>query len=147
MSVNNANNGGAGANAAHQIPTNTPTQVPETIEKPKEEQKPEVEKKKKWAKREITMLGDDTCGGCHQVEDIINNQIKPNSDVETTYSKIYVDTKEGQTLRKEKNLQFIPFIIECLRPTDPNEKPVCKEYKGLHEYKYKLKVNSPTESD
>lgn len=146
MSVNNANNAGPSANAAHEIgassspSTPPPPTPPENLETPKKE-----EPKKKWAKREITMLGDDTCGGCRQAEDIINNQIKPNSDVETSYTKVYLDTKEGQALRKEKNLQFIPFITECLIPTDPNEKPSCKEYKGVHEYNYKLKVNSTSE--
>lgn len=144
MSVNNANNAGPSANAAHDIASPPPSsQTSEIVEKIKEEQKPEI--KKKWAKREITMLGDDTCGGCRQAEEIINNQIKPNSDVETTYTKVYLDTKEGQALRKEKNLQYIPFITECLIPTDPNDKPSCKEYKGVHEFNYKLKVNSTTE--
>lgn len=145
MSVNNTNNAGPSAGASHVLPDSTPSSPSQIVEKPSQEEtskKPDQQQqKKKWARREITMLGDDTCGGCKHAEDIINNQIKPNSDVETIYNKVYVDTKEGQQLRKEKNLQFIPFITECLIPTDPTDKPVCKEYKGVHEYNYKLKVN------
>lgn len=95
----------------------------------------------KYQRREVQMLERAGCGGCEYAEDIIMNQVKPNSDVETILKKVAYDSPEGRAMIKENDIKYSPYIKECLIPTNPDEKPECKEYKTVQDYKYKLKVN------
>lgn len=101
-----------------------------------------VENKNKYSKRVFDMVGDPTCGGCIDAEHIINTKIKPNSDVETELKKVNIDTPEGQQIAKDNSMKVIPYVRECLIPTDPNEKPICTDYKKFRETDYKIKVNN-----
>lgn len=95
----------------------------------------------KYLKREITMVGLDSCGHCSDAESFINNELKPNSDIPVEYKKIDANSSEGQTIVDEKDLTTVPFIKECLIPKDPNATPECTDYKKFSKTKLKLKVN------
>jgi glutaredoxin len=96
----------------------------------------------KYAKRTIEMLGLDECGHCVDAETFFKTELTPNSDVPVEYRKISADSTEGQNIVDEKDLKYVPFIKECLIPTDPSKPPECQEVKGLKKNKFKFKVNS-----
>lgn len=131
--------GGNTANSA----ANSKVQEADPHPQPKAEGEPNSGSKKiqKYKTREITMLERAGCGGCDSLEQTINNQIKPNSDVETILKKVSYDSPEGKAWIREKDIKYSPYLRECLIPTDPNEKPECHEYKSAADYKFKLKVN------
>jgi hypothetical protein len=103
---------------------------------------PAAEPKPKYSERKLTMTGYDDCGACVNFESFVDNELKPKSDVPTSLTKIIADTEEGKKIVADKKLRVVPYIEECLIPTDPNEKPECREFKKFKKSDFKIKVNS-----
>lgn len=95
----------------------------------------------KYAKREIKMIGYDDCGHCVDAEKFIKTELIPNSDVQTSFTKIIADSDEGKAIVEQKKLEVVPFVEECLIPTNPQEKPDCREFKHFKKSNLKTKVN------
>jgi hypothetical protein len=118
-----------------------------TVEEEKVEETPikgieSEEPKPKYSERIETLVGYDDCGACIKAESFINGDLKTNSDVPVTYKKIIADSEEGKRIVAEKKLSVVPFVEECLIPTDPNAKPECHEMKSFKKSNFKLKVNT-----
>ena len=99
----------------------------------------------KYSSRIVKLVGYDDCGGCGNIEGFVNNELKANSDVPVTFTKIAADSVEGVAIVKEKKLKTVPFVEECLIPTDPTQKPECREVVKNSSFKQsdlKFKVNS-----
>jgi hypothetical protein len=99
----------------------------------------------KYSQRIEKLVGYDDCGGCINVEGFINGELKSNSDVPVTFTKIAADSAEGVAIVKDKKLKTVPYVEECLIPTDPTQKPECTEIIKNSSFKksdFKYKVNS-----
>lgn len=99
----------------------------------------------KYSQRIEKLVGYDDCGGCITVEGFINNELKKESDVPVTFTKIAADSAEGVAIVKEKKLKTVPYLEECLIPTDPTQKPECREVvknSSFIKADLKFKVNS-----
>ena len=97
-------------------------------------------KEPKYVKREVTLVGYSDCGHCVDAEHFIKSELSPNSNIPVEYKKIEGDSPEGQKIIEEKNLEFVPFVKQCLIPKDPNEQPKCEEFKDFDKSKLKIKV-------
>lgn len=102
---------------------------------------PKPEPPKKYSKRVIEMVGLESCGGCQETTEFIETQLKPNSDVEVVFNKHDVESERGKEIVKNKNLKYVPWIKECLIPTDANAQPECKEVNSYDKKFFKVKVN------
>ena len=81
----------------------------------------------KYKKRVIEMVGLESCGGCQETTEFIEKELKPNSDVPIEFNKYDVNSEKGKEIVKDKNLKYVPWVKECLIPSNENEQPVCKE--------------------
>jgi hypothetical protein len=88
-----------------------------------------------YKKREITLVGrtqdteeDKACGVCKEADDYISSRVK--NDNRITYSKIEVDTPEGEKIAEEADIRSIPYIKDCKTFTEGG-KQRCKEYEGF----------------
>lgn len=96
---------------------------------------------KKYAKRVIEMVGLESCGGCQETTEFIESQLKPNSDVPVVFNKYDVASDKGKEIVKDKNLRYVPWVKECLIPSDPDAQPECKEVNSYDKKFFKIKVN------
>ena len=96
----------------------------------------------KYARRTIKMIGRDDCGHCVDAENYFKTELIPNSDVPVEFNKKTIDDPEAKAVIEAKNLEYVPYIEHCLIPKNPNEQPVCEEFKSFKKSKFKQKVNS-----
>jgi hypothetical protein len=113
----------------------------ENVTDPVGEETP-IKENSKYSSRNVTLVGYDDCGGCIKTEAFINGDLMSNSDVPVNFKKIIADSAEGVAIVKDKKLKTVPYIEECLIPTDPTQKPECTEYKSFKKSDFKFKVNS-----
>lgn len=96
---------------------------------------------KKYEKNVIKLVGLDTCGHCISTDKYINTELKPNSDVPVEYVKIDANSPEGQLIKEEKKLKFVPYVEQCLIPTDKTKEPECSTINEFKKDFFKVKVN------
>lgn len=96
----------------------------------------------KYKKRIIEMVGLESCGGCQETVDFIEKELKPNSDVPIEFTKHDVNSEKGKEIVKDKNLKYVPWVKECLIPSNENETPQCKEINAYdRKFFQKPKIN------
>ena len=96
--------------------------------------------KPKYIKREVTLVGYDSCGHCQDAESYIKSEVTPNSNIPVEYKKIDGESAEGRKIIEEKDLEFVPFVKHCLIPENPEEQPKCEEIKDFDKSKLKVKI-------
>ena len=116
---------------------NTPISNENTDSQPQPQQQPE----KKYEKNVIKLVGLDTCGHCISTDKYINTELKPNSDVPVEYTKIDANSPEGQLIKDEKKLKFVPYVEQCLIPVDKTKPPECSTINEFKKDWFKVKVN------
>lgn len=97
---------------------------------------------KKYAKRTIEMIGLSSCGHCSDTESFIKSELTPNSDVPVEFKLLDANSPEGRVVVEQKKLKNVPYIKECLIPTEPDKQPDCKEINEYRKEFFKTKVNS-----
>lgn len=120
------------------LQNNTPITSNENTDSPPQQQQPE----KKYEKNVIKLVGLDTCGHCIQTEKFIQTELKPNSDVPVEYTKIDANSPEGQLIKDEKKLKFVPYVEQCLIPVDKTKPAECTEINEFKKDWFRVKVNS-----
>jgi len=94
--------------------------------------------KKDYIEREITLVGrtkpndegDKACPVCKEADDFLSSVVKHDNRVK--YTKIEVDSDEGQKIAEDEDIDNIPYIKDC-KTFEKGGKQKCREIEGYSE--------------
>lgn len=93
--------------------------------------------KKDYVKRDITFVGrtqdtedDKACEVCVEGDKFLSSATRHDNRI--SYSKIEVDTEQGEKIAEEEHIGGIPFIKDC-KTYEDGGKPRCRKIEGFEQ--------------